>query len=627
MGGLVPSGGPRGATTRIEIEGKNLKGARVFVGGRGVTMGVPQVSSGGDRITADVTVAPGALLGPHDVRIATPKGVSDGARFWVDVLPNRPPEKSTAPATPQLLDGSVFSVINSRIPAKAGSDRFVFMAAAGEVWSFQCLADDLRSRMDPVLELTDSAGVGLRLAQGVWESNPRFFHRFAKSGRYYLTVRDSEYNGGPNYIYRLVAAKAPFVSGFAPRGGQPGHQVEVALQGVNLTSEHVSVAIPADATGVYWADVLAGSSGSYVLPLLVASEPVQDGGDQESARPLTAMPCSVDGIFHRTPVQKFSFAAAAGRKYVFDLIGRRIGSRIDGSLRVLDASGKEVAANDDAPGLGKDARLEFACTTAGVYQVEVRNVEEITGPDCFYRLRAYPVVPDFQVSIATDRVTVPSAGTVPLQVTLERLGGFNGPVSLHCDGLPPGMTFGGGLIPAGKNSVEVTFTAPPEMPFTTGSIRLLADAAIDGQTVTREAPGWEKYEHRSIDLLLSVEYSYTRPHHIWDMLLVGVTDRTDPITITSTAGTLSLVPGGTVQIPIHVIRHPGATGEVKVDTRGLPPKVTLTAVTIAANQTEGTIVLTAAPDAPPDISSLIVQAHLANSTALLRALPLTISKK
>jgi len=89
VGGLLPSGGPRGATTVVKIDGKNLQGAKLYLSGAGVSVRSSQVTPAGDLITVQIQVEPGASLGPHDVRIATAKGVSNGARFWVDVLPNR----------------------------------------------------------------------------------------------------------------------------------------------------------------------------------------------------------------------------------------------------------------------------------------------------------------------------------------------------------------------------------------------------------------------------------------------------------------------------------------------------------------------------------------------------------
>jgi hypothetical protein len=627
IGGLLPAGGPRGQATQVRIDGKNLTGARLYLSGSGVAVKSLQVDAKGEQLTAELAVETGARLGPHEVRVATSKGVSGGARFWVDVLPNRVIEQPMSEGTPPVeLNAATPAVINGRILNRTERDRFALTVGAGETWTFDCFADRIRSRFDPVLEIKDEAGVSLKLAESTWESDPRFAYKFARAGRYTLIVRDSEYNGGPNYTYRLLAGPLPFLSGYSPRGGQPGHTISVALQGSGLTAVNVPVTLPTDITdGMFWAEIPAARTPT-LIPLMVGPEPVLDAGDGQMARSLPALPVAVDGVFARAPRARFTFHAAPGAKYLFDLLGRRIGSRIDGSIRVLNAAGKEVAANDDAPGLGKDARLEFAPSTEGEYTVEAGNVEEVTGLDCYYRLNASLVQPDFKIAIETDRLAVPRGGTIELPVTLERLGGYAGPISIRAENLPPGVRSQGGIIPAGKNNVTITLTSAPDAPIAASDIHILGEASIGGKNVLHDAPAWERYEHRSIDLLLSVEYSYTRPHHLWDMLLLATTERAVPITVSTAQTTLTLAPGGTIEIPIHVQRDPSATKEIKLEARNLPSKVTATLAPIPAGQSDGKLILKAAPDAPADIANVIVQATHENAVALASALRLTVQK-
>lgn len=628
LGGLVPAGGPRGQTTLIHVEGKNLAGAHLYLSGSGIAIKSQQVAASGNQITAEVTVETNARLGPHDIRIATPKGISGGARFWVDVLPNRVLDQPMSEAMPPVeLNGKGSEVINGRIAARSGRDRFALTVAAGDVWSFDCYADRIRSRFDPVLELRDEAGVSQRLVQSTWESDPRFSYRFAKAGRYSLTVRDSEYNGGPNFTYRLQAGRVPFVAGYLPRGGQPGQTIPLRLQGLGLASLPVPTAIPLDiTTDTYWAEVPTAAGMSSLLPLLVESEPVLDAGDGAGVRALPGFPLAVDGVFMRSSHAKFSFHGAVKAHYLFDLLGRRIGSRIDGIIRVLDAAGKEIAANDDAPNLGKDARLDFAPPTEGEYSIEVSNVEDVTGPDCYYRLKMSLVQPDFNVSINTDKLSVPRGNTIELPVRLERLGGYAGPVLVRLENLPAGLQAQGGIIAAGKNEVQVTLTALPNAEYTGSGIRIIGEAAIGGKAVVHDAPGWERYEHRSIDLVLSVEFNYTRPHHLWDLLLAAVTERAAPITVTTSMADVQLAPGKSVEIPIHVTREANAKNEIKLEIRNLPAKVTATLASIPANQTEGKLVLTAAADAAPDITNIILQAKHDNAVTLAPAIHLSVKK-
>jgi len=332
-------------------------------------------------------------------------------------------------------------------------------------------------------------------------------------------------------------------------------------------------------------------------------------------------------VFATASRARFSFHASAKAKYLFDLLGRRIGSRIDGEIRILDAAGKEIAANDDAPNLGKEARLEFTATVDGSYLLEVRNVEEITGADCSYRLKASIVKPDFRLSITTDRLSVPQSGTIALPVNVERSGGFTGQVEITLTNLPAGVTSSGGVIPAGKDSIEMTLNAAPDAAFSAADIHIVGTAQIGSKSVQHEAPAWERYEHRSIDLLLSVEYSYTRPHHLWQMLLLAVTERSDPFTLSLATNSLTLAPGGTIEIPVHIVRQADAKGDVKFEVRGLPAKVSAAIAPISFNQTDGKIVLTAAPDAAPDLANVILQAKDEKGTILAPAIRLALQKK
>ena len=119
IGGLLPAGGPRGQVTRVQIEGRNLVGARLHLSGSGVTVKSLQVKPDGSQLTAEIGVTPEARLGPHEVRISTPKGVSNGARFWADVAPNRVLEQPMAENNlPTVLEGTPPVVWNGRIAAK-----------------------------------------------------------------------------------------------------------------------------------------------------------------------------------------------------------------------------------------------------------------------------------------------------------------------------------------------------------------------------------------------------------------------------------------------------------------------------------------------------------------------------
>ncbi len=73
-------------------------------------------------------------------------------------------------------------------------------------------------------------------------------------------------------------------------------------------------------------------------------------------------------------------------------------------------------------------------------------------------------------------------------------------------------------------------------------------------------------------------------------------------------GSLMLRKGGRDVFRVFVFRQDGFTGEIRVNVAGLPQGVTSEAIIIGGANRMGTLILTAAPDAPPSIGTLQVTA-------------------
>ena len=54
--------------------------------------------------------------------------------------------------------------------------------------------------------MRDEGGNLLKIAQSTWEHDPTFVFKTPKAGRYLLTVRDSEFLGGPSFTSQLYQA-------------------------------------------------------------------------------------------------------------------------------------------------------------------------------------------------------------------------------------------------------------------------------------------------------------------------------------------------------------------------------------------------------------------------------------
>ena len=97
-------------------------------------------------------------------------------------------------------------------------------------------------------------------------------------------------------------------------------------------------------------------------------------------------PVTINGRLHGADRDLFRFHAEQGEKLVLEVEAHRIGSAIDPRLELLDASGRAVARNADARGLGVDSRLEFEFPADGDYFAVVHDERFSEQKADFYRL-------------------------------------------------------------------------------------------------------------------------------------------------------------------------------------------------------------------------------------------------
>ena len=164
-----------------------------------------------------------------------------------------------------------------------------------------------------------------------------------------------------------------------------------------------------------------GMSGLQLL--LIDPAPAVAGATNRTiatAQPL-ARGTAADGVCEELQSAFYRLTARKGERFDLEVVAQRFGSPLDPLLRVLDASGRELASNDDAPGLGADARLEFRASNAGDYFVEVRDTRYAGSSRHCYRVRCAEPLPNplpFFGNPSLARFTAPPAAS-PLLVEKE----------------------------------------------------------------------------------------------------------------------------------------------------------------------------------------------------------------
>ncbi|MCX6610685.1 MAG: hypothetical protein NTW74_07515 [Acidobacteria bacterium] len=232
--------------------------------------------------------------------------------------------------------------------------------------------------------------------------------------------------------------------------------------------------------------------------------------------------------------------------------------------------------NDDGgPGYGKDSLLHFTAPADGEYQLVLRDVRGKLAKPQAYRLTARHSEPDFRISMNPRNPTVPLGGAIPVTMQAFRMDGFDGPISVNFDGLPPGITATPTVIPPGQIFATVL---------------LKSDGKPQSSAFPIQVSG--RYGDK-------VRYANQEDN----LKLVSVMPQAD-ITMTAITKVVELEAGSTADVNLSITRNNGFEGRVPVQVMNLPPSVRvldvgLNGVLLNEDETKRGFTLAALPDSEP----------------------------
>jgi hypothetical protein len=612
VSGVYPAGARAGTNIDVTVTGANLADVReVLVSGAGVKL---EKAPGGNAGSCPlkVTVDPGAEIGLRELRIVTKAGASNAARFWVGRFPDlREKEPNDDRSQPQVLKDFPVTV-QGRADKATDVDTYAFEAPAGETWVFSINAARHHSDLDGYLALYDPRGVIAAYAMDGFGRDPRLVYTFKESGRHLLRVRDSMYRGGPGYTYSVTVGRLPVVTRWSPMGGVRGRTVTLDLEGYNLDGmEPQRVALPADCPDERIRFVPRTALGPanpidlFVddVPEVVEYEPNEDVKSAGAAvlHPVPLLASGRVGSPGDRDVLRFELKEK--QQVVIEVHARRIGSRLDPVLRLLDETGKELANNDDFGGT-KDSRISFTAPKAGAYLAEVRSLSTRGGDDFFYRLEVRPPPPaGFRLTMTPDNPTAPPGAAVAVTVNAQRQG-YNGEIALSLENLPEGVTASPAAIRAGQNSAVFTLAAAPGAEPASRPLRVIGSAKIGEATVREVAVGQEEYQPP----LANAQQKRRRDTE----LMVASVGAEAPYTLSIVPEKLEVKAGDKLEVTVKAARKKDYKEAIAVTVLGLPGAIKATALTINGNQAEGKLTLTAAANTPVGPHPVVFQGNAKN---------------
>jgi hypothetical protein len=479
---VSPRGLRSGATTTLTIQGTDLLPAPRLV--LQVAGNTSAIKPGGtaNQVQLDIALPAQTRPGIYELRLATPKGISNSIAVCIDDL-EEAPLNSQIPKLPIALHGTLAgsSILEASFAGRKGQHILVEIEARR-----------LGSAIEPVLELYDARPVQLAWAQGSASlgGDARLETTLPADGHYKITLHDILYRAGSPGAFRLKIGDLSTADLIYPLGGQrgtvqnfeligpgfsPGRQLTVDLRGRNAD---FSCPLPARPG-------LTGPAPRIVLgeyPEVMQALPLS-GVLQEIAPPV-----AINGrLAEHGREDRYRLLVKPGSRWRFDLLASLAGSPLDGVLTLANESGTHLAESDDRPDT-VDPGLDFTVPKGTNSLVAgIRDLLGRGGPEFVYRLAVTPLDrPDFRLQMFESEHDVPRGGNAIVRVRAERAG-YNGPIRLLMRGLPADVNLVSEGIPAGATDALLTLSAAADGKLADAFTQLVGESSEPGTALRRQA--------------------------------------------------------------------------------------------------------------------------------------------
>jgi hypothetical protein len=608
---VIPRGGQRGTEIDVTFNGDRLGDAQdVFLYEPGITVSKLDAKDP-KKLKARVTIAPDAALGEHTLRVRTATGISPLRTFYVGALPVvEEKEPNTEFDKPQKigLNVTIAGVIQNEDVDYFAMDLKKGQRVTAEVEGLR-LATGATTIFDPFIAILDAKRfeVASDDDSALLVQDPVVSYVAEEDGTYIIQLRESSYGGDGNCQYRLHVGTFPRPRAVFPPGGQEGAEQTVQYLGdvggtfeqtIKLPDKTLTSFMPLFAQR----DGLQSPSGNRfrVVPFgnVIEAEP---NDDQKTATPVASFPIAMNGVIGKAgDYDFFKFTAKKDQALDFTVYARRVRSPLDSVIHIFDASGKVLNGNDDNQ--GPDSYQRFTFPADGEYAIRIYDQLHDGGPEYVYRIEAQPVTPFATLSIPLitvnsqerQTIVVPRGNRYAALIRANRAD-FGGEMKLSFGDLPKGVTaacdnLSGDLVP-------VLFEAAPDSP-TAGALCDVTGTSTDANSPVRAA------FRQTVDL---VYRNNEPPYHqaTVNQLAVSVAEEA-PFKLSVVQPKVPIVQGGSMQLKVVAERKAGFTAPINVSMLLNPPGIGSGGATIAENQTETVIPLSANNDAAVRKSKIIV---------------------
>jgi hypothetical protein len=356
---------------------------------------------------------------------------------------------------------------------------------------------------------------------------------------------------------------------------------------------------------------------SNLVPFAVDTLPEcleQEPNNQLTSAQKVISPIIVNGRIDKPgDVDVFRFEGRAGDEIVAEVQARRLDSPVDSVLRLADASGKQLAFNDDYEDKGAglkthhaDSYVRATLPANGTYCLHLGDTQNQGGPEYAYRLRLSPPRPDFELRVVPASISARPGMNIPLTVFALRKDGFANSIALFVKDAPEGFKLSGDRVPANQDKVRLTLSIPPVTQKEPLSLSLEGHAIIQGKGVWRAAVPSE-------DMMQAFAYRHLVPAKELKVAVAGRGTGKAPVRVLSDAP-VKIPAGGTARVRLDVPVRAFA-GAFQLELSEPPEGITIKDVAPAGFGSEIVLQTDATKVKPGLAGNLIINAYAGRGDA------------
>ncbi len=467
-----------GKTTQLIIHGTELNDSlRVICDDQFLHWKAEKIEP--TQATIAITVPEDAPRGPFSIWLTTATGVVKPHLFYVDDLgavvdngSNHNRETAQPISTQSTIEG---------VCDLSFSDFYRFRANADERIAVEVHTQQLRSSMDPVVRLLNSAGETLlQVDDSSVGPDCQFSYQFNDAGDYWIEVHDSRH-GAAGALYQLRVGDFPVVHHCFPLAVRCGEKASLSFVGPD--GDRLAPREYQPAPGVQGRDRIRvrfdqEKPGSWV-PLICS--PYPQCIESESNESLT-VPIGINGrLTGPREVDSYTIHGTKGQVIRFSATTRSMGSPTLLQMRLFNSAGAKIAETKVSE--ADEPTFDATLPEAGNYRLEVSDLLKRGGDEFSYYVECIPSA-TFSIAIKPDAkareefLIEPGHGACAVQVTVSRFG-YDGEIDLSLNDLKAGLRMLNPRIPAKAAEAKIFLAADESWNATSGNVLHLVANSVE----------------------------------------------------------------------------------------------------------------------------------------------------